>query len=327
MRGPEAWLRENARYGDLLLTGGTDQISRVIQIATGGNYSHTMIVVDNNMVIEAHDRAEESSGGVFTTAFREMLERDGVSRVSLFRAPDLDTAALRDAIDEVESTSPSFDSAGIILLGAMRALGTAQRRLAQRTGLSESTPGRLAQRGVKLTGDGLHRVHCAELVTRLYMRAGLPLVFERPTFMHLLVGLDRCEDDSCTNPNHRSALLKADSQSNALAINQIADLKQASTLAHTNAANDRGGDSRRSNGHLSITGQRHPVARMIEFEGRLAQFVRTAVGRRHHEHTPDQADFVVPSDYATAEPFVAVGTLICIDGAWQLGHDEAAHHA
>ena len=291
MRGPDAWLSQNTQYGDLVLTGGSDFVSKSIQFVSRGRYSHATIVIDDGRVLEAIDYVNEDQGGLFATPYSTLCGRDGGIRISAFRPKGLDEAALRRAIDQVQSAQPTFDSAGILLLGALRISEFVHRRLRPTSVGEHGRPasafrerlGRLAD----LAGDGLHRMHCAELVTRLYAEAGLELVFENPTFLHLLSDLD-------PPPGNRSRHL-----------DKIRSTRD-NTVTHASLP--------RINSVAGIAANRATAIRIGEKDPPspkwlVRQFAGTAAGRMDEQTHADPADFISPSDLAKAQPFRRIGTM------------------
>jgi len=290
MRGPEAWLSENTQYGDLILTGGSDFVSKAIQRLTRGHYSHATIAIEDGHVVEAIDYVNESTGGLFGTTFSTLCTRSDVNRISVFRPIGLDEPELARAVADAQSARPSFDSAGILLLGALRGAEFAQRRLQlARPAATRAQSQRAHERLeglVDLAGDGLHRVHCAELVTRLYAKAGLNLTFSQPTFLHLLADLD-------------PAPARA---SKSTSLPRIAAFpEQRHNIAMGIAS------------HGLRPGHQNPPDSMWL----IRQIVNSAAGRRTERTRADHADFVVPSDLAKAQPFDKIGTVYLDRGKWR----------
>lgn len=299
MRGPEAWLSENTQYGDLVLTGGSDFVSKSIQHLTRGRYSHATITIDDGQVIEAIDYVDEAVGGLFGTTFSTLCGRHGANRISAFRPIGLDETGLRRAIVDMQSANPTFDSAGIVILGALRVGEFVHRRLGlggSKEPDTQSPNGRdRLDRLVNLAGDGLHRVHCAELVTRLYAEAGLELVFAQPTFLHLMSDLDP------TPARERAA---------SVGHHSLAAMPRIAAFAEK----ARTMDPTQSDEHAELRPGQTDAPSSIWL---LRQLANSAFGRRSESTPHDPADFVVPSDLAKAQPFERIGTMYLDRGKWR----------
>jgi len=176
-----AWLVSSAHVGDLVLTGQHGGAARLIQFATNSAYSHAAVVTGPFLITEAYDYAltlREDDEGVYQTDFETFVNRTKrLSDIAIYRVDDVDTDKLSWTADALHKSTPTYPTTAAALFIA----GQLTRSITNQSVPVDRRPssGRI-RRQVGFFGDGPHRVHCAELATRLYAAAGAFLDFRHP---------------------------------------------------------------------------------------------------------------------------------------------------
>ncbi len=174
---PAAMIRSRIEIGDTILTGGVDPISRIIQTGSRSPFSHVVVVSGEGSVTEAYDHAltpAEDDDGIFEISVEELVARSGLRRMRIIRPRRVDEQRIRDVACHFRQHSPGFPTVGMVGLALCGVSGPVLR----------ASPRRLRNRWmakqIRLAGDGIQRMHCAETVTRIYLAAGVPLRFRSP---------------------------------------------------------------------------------------------------------------------------------------------------
>lgn len=189
LRGPlqdpldfESGLARDLRIGDAVLVGGSDPVSRFIQLGTQSKYSHMAVVTGPDELTEAYDYAltpDEDDEGIYRLSFSDFMNRSAkVKRLLVLRPHGIDERRLVAAADHLLSHSPGFPT---LVAACLAFCGLSVPLL--RT-LPAETRRRLAQWQVRLATDGVSRVHCAEAATRMYAYAGLQIRFTAPRMQY-----------------------------------------------------------------------------------------------------------------------------------------------
>lgn len=167
------WLRDNVTCGDLLLSGSTDPLSRLIRWGTLSDYSHAALALSNEAFLESYDWSgtpAETDDGVAAIDVDQYAERGRLLRVAILRPIGLDRDRFCDVAHRVAHHSPTFASTVGLLLG-LAGLGDHPKF---------RIPGACSffAKRLHLLGDGAARVTCSELAARVYLEAGIPLRFQ-----------------------------------------------------------------------------------------------------------------------------------------------------
>lgn len=283
MTDPTTWLERHSQSGDLLLTGSGGLIGNLIQRATRNAYSHAAVIRDGQLV-EAYEYGltpNENDEGVYVTTFAEIVERNENLRLLTLRRPiGMDLERYRAAADHYVRVNPTFASIGLCLIGVWQAMNVGVDASSVAVGLSSDRLLQLLRFQANLTGDGDGRVHCAELATRIYTKAGLSLSFTSPTLAPLLAALAAGEGVPA---------------SDAVEI-------EGQVWVHPADDDQPVRISRRGR----WTGWRD----VVDIVGALR-------ARYRQDAPPDMADFIVPGDFQCAEPFRTVATLLLVDDRWE----------
>ncbi len=170
--------------GDLVLSGGPNFFSEVTQWATGSRFGHAMIVLGDRRLIQATDISltpPENDEGVFTVTFRDFRTKTAtLSDIRVVRPASLDTERLGRIADYLIEHSPTYPSVGAILLG----FGCAITRFV--AVLPPAAKDWIVRQQFRLIADGPTRMHCAELVVRLYDAAGLSIELATPVLADII---------------------------------------------------------------------------------------------------------------------------------------------
>jgi len=276
------WLDENAQAGDLLLIGGRDWISRVIQRITESPYSHVSVVIGSDLLIEAYDynlTISEEDEGVYETSFTTFAKRHKeISEIALYRLPgqSFDIEKMRYAAALMSSSAPTYPTLAAFVFLAGHLAGRVARAKRRKRLLGPSQKGIRAQ--ARFWGDGPRRVHCAELATRLYCASGAELDFHEP-FLSLYI------DSVNGKGNYRAHRLQAlDAPRRMEGLGSAEKVRSTESLGST--------------------------ARGFSPLGRTAEIFNAIVNRALCEAEPDIADYIMPDDFTKAAPFERVGSLI-----------------
>lgn len=173
------WLRQNVSRGDLVLSGSTDPLSRLIRWGTLSDYSHAALALDNDCFVESYDWSGTPAGdddGVAVIPVDQYARRGRLLRLALLRPTDLDHDRFYEVAVRATHYSPTFPSTAGLMLG-LAGLGDHPRF--QIPALRSFLGKRL-----HLLGDGAARVTCSELAARVYLEAGLPLHFQTIRLIH-----------------------------------------------------------------------------------------------------------------------------------------------
>lgn len=170
-------IREQIRIGDAIVSGGRDPVSRLIQLGCLSRYSHVAVATGPDALTEAYDHAltpDESDEGIFDITVGDFVNRSNVHRIGIVRPLQVDKARLTEVAERFKQHSPGFPTVGMLFVGLCGVSGPLLRLL----------PGELRHRAtlaqVRLAGDGVRKMHCAETVSRIYHGAGIPLRFPSP---------------------------------------------------------------------------------------------------------------------------------------------------
>lgn len=277
------WLTTHAEVGDLVLVGGADWISRAIQHLTESPYSHALVVTGDDTLIEAYDyriTISEQDEGVYETPFSVFAKREhALARLCIYRLPEgtLDMQRLGSSAALMRDTAPTYPTlAAIVFLIA---------QLVGRTARSETNGGRTwlmpSRRRIsaqaRFWGDGPRRVHCAELATRLFCAAGAEIEFKNPLLSPYIDTIHGTGNYSARNlqspagPGNEPASVPLPKQAGPLSLNLV-----SSVFA--------------------------PVSGIVSVFNSIAN---RALSRAE----PDIADYILPNDFTTADPFRKVASL------------------
>lgn len=163
---------------DIVLTGGRDPVSLLIQIGSQSPFSHIALATGANELTEAYDYALtpiESDEGIFRLPVDEFIRRStGLCRVLVLRPVGIDQRKVVEIAGHLLNHSPGFPTTGMAFLALCGLSVPLLRRLpaASRSSLS--------MRQIRLAADGIRRMHCGETVTRIYHEAGFTLHFTAP---------------------------------------------------------------------------------------------------------------------------------------------------
>lgn len=164
--------------GDVVLTGGRDLVSLIIQIGSLSPFSHAAIVTGPDELTEAYDYAltpEEHDEGIYPVSVDDFVGRSPrLRRIRVLRPIGVDQDRVVDIARYLHCHSPGFPSLGMAFLALCGVSGPILRALP--AGLRE----RVTMKQVQLAADGIRRMHCAETVTRIYHEAGLAVRFTAP---------------------------------------------------------------------------------------------------------------------------------------------------
>ena len=167
------WLQDNVTCGDLVLSGSTDPLSRLIRWGTLSDYSHCALALDSDRFLESYDWSgtpAENDDGVATIDVDQYAKRGRLLRLAVLRPDGLDHERFCEIANRVVHHSPTFAST----VGVMLALaGIGDHPKFRIPGACSFFAKRL-----HLLGDGATRVTCSELAVRVYLEAGLPLRFQ-----------------------------------------------------------------------------------------------------------------------------------------------------
>ncbi len=164
--------------GDMVLTGGTDPISLLIQVGSRSPFSHVALANDHDELTEAYDYAltpDESDEGIFRLPVHDFVARsDSMCRVQVLRPIGIDQDRVVETCQYLLNHSPGFPTIGMAFLALCGLSSPVLQRL------PANTRRRITMAQVRLASDGIQRMHCAETVTRIYHEAGLTVRFTAP---------------------------------------------------------------------------------------------------------------------------------------------------
>ena len=168
-----AWLRETVTCGDLVLSGSTDPLSRLIRWGTLSEYSHCALAIDKERFLESYDWSgtpTEDDDGVGEISFDDYATRGNLLRLAVLRPSGLERQRFLDVTLRAKHYSPPFSSTVGVLL-AFAGLGDHPRF---------RIPGvrRYVEKRLHLLGDGAARVTCSEFAARVYLESDVPLRFK-----------------------------------------------------------------------------------------------------------------------------------------------------
>lgn len=210
------WVEARAEIGDLILTGSDDRVSRIIQRASGSEFSHAAVVTDVGMVTEAYDYAltlSEDDEGVYHTSFEEFFARVPKLRTVLILRPgELITERLQSEAHNLRRRSPPYPTVGATKLGFIRLLSETiplveEGLLGQRV-IGKRLHRRLDQIAkvqVRFVGDGVRKIHCAESVIMLYRRAGIEVELPHPYLRRTAIRAESLQNDGSIQRHARKA--------------------------------------------------------------------------------------------------------------------------
>ena len=304
---PVSWLADTAKPGDLILTGNTDRVSRLIQWGTRSHSSHVAIVSAPNQVVEAYDYGltpEEWDEGVYRNCLSHVVDRSPTLGSLIVRRPanwaSVDQERLDVALREAEENSPPFPTTGAGLTSMLVLLTHPgfRRRLAWTGPVGRWLIEFLIDLLVKTVADGPRRVHCAELATRLYTGVGIELRFRDLALGGILFELPA----SSASPDGH---LEVDSE-HRQRLSELVGPPRRACRSQLPGLDDR---------------QRRRLALRARWRatGGVLQATVRATRRRWREsdwYEPDMADLILPADLERATPFMTIGILTWRDGRW-----------
>ncbi|MEM7324585.1 MAG: hypothetical protein AAF531_15960 [Actinomycetota bacterium] len=171
-------LDDRLEVGDAVLTGGVDPISLMIRIGTRSRFSHMAVVTGPGQLTEAYDYAfnpDESDDGIYGLSFSDYAARATTARhFQILRPIGIDRERVANTAAYLRSHSPGFPGVGMLCLALCGLSTPFLQALPDAAGRSATG------RQIRLAGDGVRRMHCAETATRIYHEAGLPIRFENP---------------------------------------------------------------------------------------------------------------------------------------------------
>ncbi len=303
---PTQWLGETMEPGDLVLSGSSDLISRLIQISTASHVSHVAVAVSADALLEAYDYGFtpiETDEGVFKTDLSDFVTRSNqLDRLVVRRPCGLDHALMAEVLESAITNSPPYPTAGAALMSLLLATAkpSVQRLLAALLGR-----GRLdaaLETLVGMAADGSEQVHCSEIATRLYTAAGVELRFIEPVLLAHM---------------HRVAAARS-TGSHIVAVDH-AQQHRLSSLGHSLSRRaTRSGWPRPVRGNGSLTASRSKVDLSLDTGSTAMKVVRDRLDDAGI-HQSDLADLILPADYERAEPFDTVGVLLKRASHWMLG--------
>lgn len=270
------WLHDQCQVGDLLLSGQRDFGSRLIQSATNSRYSHAAVVTSPGSITEAYDYSltfDEDDEGVFGTDFATYAKRTtGLSDLAIYRAEGTDTERLTWTANSLRQSTPTYPTTA----AAIFVIAQKTKRMANRDTPRHKLP-RLPKlrRQANFFADGIRRVHCAELATRLYAAADTHLDFRQPLLAPYI--------DVINGPGD----YKADDLPSPL----------------------KPGRGRAQKGQHAPPHHTQPRKLIIATIAGITDLTNTIANRRLHKPTGDIADYTMPGDLTNAHPLQLVARL------------------
>lgn len=281
------------KIGDVILTGGWDPVSLLIQVGSRSPFSHAAIVTGPLELTEAFDYAltpEESDEGVFAVSLSYFMGRTrAMRRVRILRPVGVDQQRVISAARHLHHHSPGFPSVGMGFLALCGLSGPALRAL------PADLRARLAALQIRLAGDGIRRMHCAETVIRIYGEAGLALRFSAP---RLSVHIDQLDSGHGTpghgNPGHD------DSGQGDGGRRPVLRLPTEERIAVRGC----------------WPGGRQPLRAGRAVVAAVRSLRATVMERARSRDQVDVADLILPGDFARAEPFELAGDFVRTRRGW-----------
>ncbi len=296
------WFCGAVQPGDLVLTGCSDVVSRLVQLFTGSDFSHAAIVTGSGTVVEAYDYGltpQEDDGGAYETPFDVLLKRGALDRIMIRRPVDLDADSLERTVRFALNNAPPFPNVGVmatvLLLVTARPLGQRVLRGLRRIGFD----GAFGRALIRVVADGPEHCHCSELVVRLYSGAEVPLVWRDPAlgpYMPLVSAAVRRGDGTIR-----------------------VDRKLRGKVASLNRHLGRkafGGD------RVMVDVEDTPIqvvgamlVAVLQTQSMLKRAILARV-QSAHNHESDIADLIVPADLERVEPFETIGCVVKRRDGW-----------
>ena len=283
------WLAQNAKPGDLLLSGSSEYSSRFVRWATESQFSHATVIIEADLFTESNDLAytpSEYDGGVcYITAGDYARRADTLRNVTLLRPRTVDLDRLRAAAKRYVDCPAPYPSLGIAVMGPSKWSAEAVALISNRISHIDRFPfrqmhsglERFGDRHLKFVGDGPRRIQCAEYAYRLYTDAGVDINLQEPVFER---AMERLGSRPAHNPAGREA---------------------------TGAVLD---PSHRSIGQVGFWHQgSHPLKAIRNSLRAIRQIVGGLANRLRENTTPDVADFVMPCDFYAAHPFDHISSI------------------
>lgn len=245
----------------------------MVQRGLRSDYSHAAVATNRGSVVESYDyrlTMREDDDGVVETSFEDFHKRHHDANVlSLYRPEGLNVDAALASMQQIAANPRPYPTAGIVVLAV--AVWTARLAGRQRVGsLRERALRRLVDRQLIVAGDGPSRMHCSELVARLYCASGLQLEFKP-------LALDHPVDEHTVTPRIASPTTS------------LEPVEQRAYAPH----------SLRSPQPEIMAVARTGV-------GAAYDLCRALAARRRQQSQIDLADIVSPQDLSTANPMVRV---------------------
>ena len=293
------WFCSTVLPGDLVLTGCTDMVSRLIQLFTRSQVSHAAIVTGSDTVVEAYDYTFTPvgvDGGIFETPFETLLNRGSLDRIVIRRPVGLDLATLERATRYALDNAPPFPTVGLSVNAVLIMAATAPIQwglsVLRQLGWGRSVDQAL-DRAVGSVADGPQRGHCSETATRLYIGADLHLIWKDPV---LAPHMNRV----------RAAVQEADGT-----------VRVSRRLRGAVASLDRHFHRRASRSEQVVIDEEGSLKARAElllvFGVAIAARLRA---RRGVCESADIADLILPADLEDVEPFDTVGCIVRRAGRW-----------
>lgn len=277
------WLATHGQVGDLLLVGGQDWISRIIQRLTESPFSHALVITGPDTLIEAYDyrlTVSENDEGVYEISFLAFAEREhSLARLNIYRLPEgtLDMCRLHSTAELLRDTAPTYPTLAAIVFLLAQLTGRVARAAenGRRRWLMPSRKHIGVQ--ARFWGDGPRRVHCAELATRLYCAAGAEIEFKSPLLSPYIDAVEgqgtylARDLQAPEGPGGGPVQAPAPAEPAPLSLNFVSNM-------------------------------------LAPFAGAISVF-NSIANRALCRAEPDIADYILPNDFANADPFRKVASL------------------
>jgi hypothetical protein len=263
---------------------------------------------------EAFDYAltpEESDEGVFAVSLSYFMSRSrAMRRLRILRPVTVDRQRVMSAAGYLHHHSPGFPTVGMGFLALCGLSGPALRLL------PDGLRARVAAHQIRLAGDGIRRMHCAETVIRIYGEAGLVLRFSAP---RLGLHIDRLGADR-SDVVHRGAV-PPDAGHGDTGYGTANTAYRGAVHGTADAGNGRPElpglpTEKRIAARGCWPGGRQPL-RACRVVMAAVRSLRSTVGERARSRDRvDVADLILPGDFTRAEPFETAGHFVRTGRGW-----------
>jgi hypothetical protein len=178
---------ELCRYllpGDVLLVGHEGWASQITKWVTVSDYGHAIIYVGNNQFLESTDKAftpKELDDGVYRLSAEALFDRMVTYTSAVVLRPEsIDPVRVQDVAEEMARRAAGYPTVSIPLIGfsclAARHLHRLPVPVRRRVGWAM----------VMVLADGVRRMHCTELVMRIYAALGQPIELRDPVLQPVI---------------------------------------------------------------------------------------------------------------------------------------------